>query len=300
MLNSGGITRTEKTNQSSFLVSPSRSKLRDGAAPSSNSANAAAGLTQVTALPIGILAAPDGKDIGSIAQQNNTIDNSNLAITGSMNHGLDGQSEIGHVQSRIVDSHFQDIKAISLETHMPPVASPLPALQIANAVITDLNAAVATDTSTSVQTPATGQIDTSQPMRLLQLSLEPPGLGQVMVQIRMTDGKLALELRSSGHETLRVIEADKDKLVTSLTNAGYSLDKLVMDVAPNQTGSTENQSGSMTPSGQSGSTGNNTSPGGSNRNTGDGNPSQGGHGMRNGSDAQADRNNANGTRDLFL
>ena len=194
---------------------------------------------------------------------------------------------------------LSDVKTVAVETHMMPVMTPPPALQIADAVIGDLNAqAASAPMATSTAIPV--QANTPQPMRVLQISLEPPGLGQVTVQMRLTDGRLDLEVHSSGHDTLRVIEADKDKLTASLTSAGYSLDKLVMDVSASQSGTAGGQGGSASSYSQGDAAGRGSFSGNQNQNPGGGSASQGEAGSWSGVDGKEDRTGASGAGGLYL
>ena len=47
---------------------------------------------------------------------------------------------------------------------------------------------------------------------MLQLQLDPPELGALMIRMSMKDGALQLQIEASRHDTAKLIERDRDAL----------------------------------------------------------------------------------------
>ena len=206
-------------------------------------------------------------------------------------HSPDKRADIFPDASRPVE-----VKDVSLETHMlPTIASP-PATQVVDALVNDLKSV----SGSAAAAPAVDPQSTPQPLRVLHLTLEPPGLGQVTVHLRLTGGGLDLEVRPTERSTLHMIEADKDTLATGLTNAGYSIDKLVMNIATDQSGSATGQ-GNSNPGFDGGGQPDRNSPNSNQHARGGGTQPQQDSGPRRGTDGQEDRNSASlSNRDMYL
>ncbi|KMO32095.1 hypothetical protein VQ03_26585 [Methylobacterium tarhaniae] len=108
-----------------------------------------------------------------------------------------------------------------------PAALPLATLrQIADAVAT--GAATLPD-SASVRAGAaaaawSAAAQAEGPVRLLTLQLRPAELGQVLVRMRLQDGRLEMNLRAEHEETADLLRRDGGLLTALVREAGYQPD----------------------------------------------------------------------------
>ncbi len=108
-----------------------------------------------------------------------------------------------------------------------PAALPLATLrQIADAVATG---AASLPDPTSVRAGAvaaawSAAAQADGPVRLLTLQLRPAELGQVMVRMRLQDGRLEMDLRAEREETADLLRRDGGLLSALVREAGYQPD----------------------------------------------------------------------------
>ena len=68
----------------------------------------------------------------------------------------------------------------------------------------------------------------AQPVKVLQLDLQPAGLGSVQVTMRLADGKLSVVVGVAKPATLKAIESEGDAISTRLAAGGSTLDSFVV------------------------------------------------------------------------
>lgn len=114
------------------------------------------------------------------------------------------------------------VSVVQQETHFEPVLRLSPTQQIVDAVKTEIAAArpaPATDIDGASQTREAGG-----PLKVLSIRLEPQSLGAVTVTMRLTGGSLNVHIVASSHETVQMLQQDRDQLSQLLRTSGYSAD----------------------------------------------------------------------------
>jgi hypothetical protein len=116
------------------------------------------------------------------------------------------------------------VAVIDRETHLPPVAALSPVQQVAARIVIEAGAAT--------ESPGeAGAVLTQGPgsaVKVLHLRLEPENLGVVTIRMRLSGGRLDLQLEAARPETMRAIGKDKDLLVEKLRSSGYAMEALVI------------------------------------------------------------------------
>ncbi len=122
-----------------------------------------------------------------------------------------------------------EFTVIRQETVLPPAGHPAAAQQAAEKIIADLKDSAGTsgpDAATSHrETPST-----PAPTRVLHIQLQPPELGTLTVKLSLRDNALDIRLEAAEHHTLRLLEADRDRLSDMLRSAGYAVDGLAVQM----------------------------------------------------------------------
>jgi chemotaxis protein MotD len=125
----------------------------------------------------------------------------------------------------------------TVSTANPPVISvgPITLDQLADSIATAASGLTAKATA-SPNSPATASVQASQPVKELQLNLDPADLGAVSVKMRLTDGKLSVVMEVSNPSTLKAVEGERETIATRLGSTAPSLESLVIKpTAMNQT-----------------------------------------------------------------
>ena len=132
------------------------------------------------------------------------------------------------------------VTVVQQETHLPPLQPFTPAVQVATAVVAELEGAAAPPSSAASNlAPAHGGIP-DQPLKILTISLEPPALGNVMVRLRLAGDSVSVHLTADRRDTSQMLDQQRDSIRDLMQSAGY-----VADVAPVQHGALDGfQSGS--------------------------------------------------------
>jgi chemotaxis protein MotD len=110
---------------------------------------------------------------------------------------------------------------ISQETHFVPVLQQSPAYQIANRIIHDTESA-----DPALATQPSPKEASAPPLKVLQLQLDPPGLGELTIRVSLKDAALNLQIEASHRETARLIEHDREALTGMLRSAGYGVESI--------------------------------------------------------------------------
>lgn len=79
--------------------------------------------------------------------------------------------------------------------------------------------------------PGTASVAGSQPVKELEIQLDPAELGAVSVKMRLSDGKLSVVMQVSKPSTLEAVEGDRDAIAARLGSAVQSLESLVIKPA---------------------------------------------------------------------
>lgn len=111
------------------------------------------------------------------------------------------------------------------ETFLPTAGQPPLAHQAAEKIIAELQGAQgpgATDSATSQRAVPPG------PARVLHIQLQPPEFGTLTVRLSLRDNALDIQMEAADQRTVRMIEADRDRLSDMLRSAGFALDALTV------------------------------------------------------------------------
>ena len=131
------------------------------------------------------------------------------------------------------------VTIIHQETHFAPVAPQSPAFQIANRISHEF----ATDPAFAPQSAALTRDASAAPVKVLEIQLDPPELGALMVRMSLKDNVLHLQIEASRHDTMKLIERDQDALSAMLRSAGYNIDGLTVQIATGDRGNNPQQPG---------------------------------------------------------
>jgi chemotaxis protein MotD len=123
------------------------------------------------------------------------------------------------------------VTVVQQETHLPPV-QPFPAaVQVAKAMVSELEGSPAPPSS-AASNPASAQGNVpDQPLKILTISLEPPALGNVTVRLRLVGAAVSVHLAADRRETSQMLDQQRDSIRELMQSAGF-----VADVAPVQHG----------------------------------------------------------------
>jgi chemotaxis protein MotD len=123
------------------------------------------------------------------------------------------------------------VTVVQQETHLPPVQPFTPSVQVAKAVVAELEGSSASPSS-AASNPASAQGNApDQPLKILTISLEPPALGNVTVRLRLVGAAVSVHLAADRRETSQMLDQQRDSIRDLMQSAGY-----VADVAPVQHG----------------------------------------------------------------
>ena len=123
------------------------------------------------------------------------------------------------------------VTVVQQETHLPPVQPFTTAVQVAKAVVSELEGSPAPQSSaTSNPASAQGNVP-DQPLKILTISLEPPALGNVTVRLRLVGAAVSVHLAADRRETSQMLDQQRDSIRELMQSAGF-----VADVAPVQHG----------------------------------------------------------------
>ncbi len=76
---------------------------------------------------------------------------------------------------------------------------------------------------TQAATPPAPPPPLASPTHHLRLIMEPSGMGAVALSLSLSDSQVSVDLEAQRSETRHALEANRDKLVDSLTGAGYDV-----------------------------------------------------------------------------
>jgi len=90
-------------------------------------------------------------------------------------------------------------------------------------------AGLSPQTATSaLSAPGTASVSGAQPVKELEIQLDPADLGAVSVKMRLSDGKLSVVMQVSKPSTLTAVEGERDAIAKRLGVSGQSLESLVI------------------------------------------------------------------------
>ncbi len=147
------------------------------------------------------------------------------------------------------------VAVLDRQMHFPPLAPSSAIDQIANRIVAEAgqpSAPAAPDVgggASSGVAPSSGAA-TVQPQaslsatRVLNLQLEPEGLGAVSIRMRLSGDRLDVQVEATRADTMRRIGDDRDLLVEKLRSAGYAMDHIVVRAAEPQAAQTQHGLGS--------------------------------------------------------
>ena len=113
------------------------------------------------------------------------------------------------------------------ETFLPPAGHPRAAQQAFEKIVADLQQA---DSPAGPDASSIRRETTTSPMRVLHIQLQPPELGTLTVKLSLRDNALDIKLEAAEHHTVRILEADRDRLSSMLRSAGYAVDGLTVQM----------------------------------------------------------------------
>jgi flagellar hook-length control protein FliK len=125
------------------------------------------------------------------------------------------------------------VSVVHQETHFAPALPQSPAFQIANRIIHDVETA---DPAFMAQPAALPKDASAGPLKVLELQLDPPELGALMIRLSLKDNALHMQIEASHHETARLIERDREALTGMLRSAGYGIDGLSVQITTGDRG----------------------------------------------------------------
>jgi hypothetical protein len=123
------------------------------------------------------------------------------------------------------------ITVVRQETHAPPAVHLSPTAQVANALITGIEAPETSRLAQSAGEPMPTLPTTSGVVRVLQIELEPPELGTVSIRLKLESQALELRISADQAGTADLIRRDQSVLTRLLQSAGYNVETLSVYVA---------------------------------------------------------------------
>lgn len=119
-----------------------------------------------------------------------------------------------------------------------------------------------------------GQLTTSDPVRVLVVRLQPEDLGEVKVRLTLQDGSISIRVEAKERSAAEFLQSQRSDLVEGLKSSGYSVDAVSIhaaaDMAAPQNPSSGSSSQSGAAAGQGSPMGPGTNDGGMPRGGGDG------------------------------
>jgi flagellar hook-length control protein FliK len=110
-----------------------------------------------------------------------------------------------------------------------PTLSQAPAQQVFHRLLTELHGSTQ---GTSAPAPAArsdlGWTPVAQPLKSIEISLEPANLGKVTVKLSVRNDVIRIELDVAERQAAGLIEKDKDLLTSLMKSAGYQVDTLAV------------------------------------------------------------------------
>jgi hypothetical protein len=164
-------------------------------------------------------------------------------------------SMLKHDESELDIASEPEVKAapkmtvVVRETHFEPVQRLSPIQQIATVVADEATALdeaqFGRHPDPVSETPL--RSESSGPLRVLHIKLEPDDLGTVVLKMRLVNQSLELHLETSRAETAQLLEKDKEMLTRVLRASGYTPDVVTIQAAgaPDSAQSQTGQSGSQ-------------------------------------------------------
>lgn len=123
------------------------------------------------------------------------------------------------------------VTVVQQETHLPPVQPFTAGVQVAKAVVAELEGS-SVPPSCAASNPVAAQGNApDQPLKILTISLEPPALGNVTVRLRLVGAAVSIHLAADRRDTSQMLDQQRDSIRELMQSAGY-----VADVAPVQHG----------------------------------------------------------------
>ena len=122
------------------------------------------------------------------------------------------------------------ITVVRQETHSPPPVHLSPAAQVANALITEVQAPESLPPSRSATELVPTSSTTGGVIRVLQIRLEPAELGAVSIRLKLEAHALELRIDADQPSTADLIRRDQSALTRLLQSAGYDVEALTVYV----------------------------------------------------------------------
>jgi chemotaxis protein MotD len=113
------------------------------------------------------------------------------------------------------------------ETFLPPAGQLPVSHQAAERIVAELKAS-ADPSTTSAATIRQDAGAAPAPIRVLHIQLQPPELGLLTVKLSLQGNALDIKLEAAEQRTVRMLEADRDRLSDMLRVAGYAVDGLAV------------------------------------------------------------------------
>jgi chemotaxis protein MotD len=145
-----------------------------------------------------------------------------------------GNGDTGHDLPHAQTQPVATVSVVAQETHAVPVMRLTPVQQIADSIVSAAGGAQSAKLAGPVAplAPPPGQAKL-QPLQVLNVTLDPPGLGAVSVKMRLTGAKLDLQIEVSQKEIVPLLDKEGDSLSSSLQSSGYTIDNLTIKAAEN-------------------------------------------------------------------
>lgn len=123
-----------------------------------------------------------------------------------------------------------EVAVLRQETVLPPPGHPPVSHQAAAGILGELRSSEAEP----AQATAAGLRPEAAPgpARVLHLQLQPQDLGVLTVRLTLRDNALEVRVEAAEQRTARMLEADRERLTDILRQAGYSIDTLTVQPAP--------------------------------------------------------------------
>lgn len=140
----------------------------------------------------------------------------------------EGRGSAGKQGGGDSDAPFRpvEVRQVSSTTHFPVVADPV--RQIASEVTRALEDPAATPGASALTDPSA-----PQPVKTLQVQLEPEALGTVTLRLRLSGNHLSVRVDVAEPATLDMIQREHDRLQKSMTSDHVSIDRLeIRPLAP--------------------------------------------------------------------
>ena len=120
---------------------------------------------------------------------------------------------------------------------------PITVAQLADTLATQASGLGSQATSAASAAAGTASVSAAQPMKELEIQLDPADLGAVSVKMRLSDGKLSVVMEVSKPSTLKAVEGDRAVIADRLGSSVQSLESLVIKPAAASQTTAESGSG---------------------------------------------------------